>query len=217
MNNYKQFDNSKSLILSTIHTAWILSLLRLFYIHVISVVSNKRLGEVFSSRMYCEGKFYEVALKIIYKYLEVINIFIYEKIIPIITEGAIGAILALIIIIIGLGLFFSEYWIIAGILSGVIALVCFLSINAIWIFTVGLNLIIDKVVYFYMDIRIYSFVFIIFVSMFISILRIWKLNSLVVTTIIAMVIVFCISNYDPFIKSGYSESITQYNLTNICN
>lgn len=217
MSNYSELDDSKKILLSTIYTAWFLSLLRVFYIHVISVVSNKSLGEVFSTRMYCEGKFYEVASKIINEYLKIISIFFNEKITPVITEGAIGIILAIIVVILGLILFFSGYWIIATICTGIIALIFYIATNAIGVSFIGLNLIIDRLVYSYMDIRIFSFVVIIFISMFISILRVWKLKSLVFTTIIAMIIIFCISNYTSFIKSSYNENIVQYNLTNIYN
>ena len=44
MSNYNELDDSRKIVLSTVYTAWFLSLLRVFYIHVISVVSNKSLG-----------------------------------------------------------------------------------------------------------------------------------------------------------------------------
>lgn len=217
MSNYNELDDSKKILLSTIYTACFLALLRGFYIHVISVVSSKSLGEIFSSRMYCDGDFYKVATEIMSEYLDVMNVFLNEKIYPYITEGAIGTILIIMLVILGLILFFSGYWIVAAVFLGIIALVGYISTYIIGASFIGLNLIIDRLVYSYMDIRIFSFVVIIFISMLFSIIRIWKVKSLLFTTIIAMIIIFCISNYTSFIKSSYDENIVQYNLTNICN
>ena len=217
MSNYNEVNNSRKIVLSTIYTACFLSLLRIFYIHVISVVSNRSLSEIFSTRMYCEGDFYKVATKITGEYLDLVDIFFDEKIIPFITEGVIGIILGVIIVILGLILLFSGYWIVVAVLAVIIGVVGYMAINAIGSSFIGLNLIIDRLVYSYMDIRIFSFVAIIFISMLFSIIRIWKVKSLLFTTIIAMIIIFCISNYTSFIKSSYDENIVQYNLTNICN
>ena len=217
MSNYNELDDSRKIVLSTVYTAWFLSLLRVFYIHVISVVSNKSLGEVFSTRMYCEGEFSKVALKITIDYLEFIRVFLSEQVYPIISQGVIGVIFGIVMVILALILWWSGLWIAAIFIAILIAILGSIIFSSTVISFIGLNLIIDKMVYVYMDIRIFSFVVIIFISMFISILRVRKLKSLVFTTIIAMIIIFCISNYTSFIKSSYNENIVQYNLTNIYN